>query len=95
MKRTVIATALILSSVASVHADQMVYRWYDTIRPNGQKRPDAVGMASVAKCRAEFGSELEGLPPGFKDCMQKQGYNLVSADDVPSTPRVRYRHLPW
>jgi hypothetical protein len=81
--------------MVNAHADQMTYRWYDTVRTNGQKRPDAVGMASVTKCRAEYGNETEGLPPGFKDCMQRQGYNLVSAVDQRSTPRIRYHHLGW
>jgi hypothetical protein len=95
MKRTLIATALILSTVMSAHADQMVYRWYDTIRPNGNKRPDAVGLASVAKCNAEYGVADEGLPPGFDGCMRRQGYRLVSAVDHQSSPRVYYHHLPW
>jgi hypothetical protein len=94
MKRIVVATALVLSTLVSAHADQMVYKWYDTIRPNGNKRPDAVGMASVAKCRAETGDETDGLPPGFKACMQREGYRLVSAVDH-WTPRVYYHHLPW
>lgn len=81
MKRIMIATALIFSTVVSAHADQMIYHWYDTIRPHGHKRPDAVGLASVAKCNAEYGNADDGLPPGFKECMQRQGYRLISAVD--------------
>jgi hypothetical protein len=84
MKRIVIATALIFSTMMSAHADQMVYRWYDTIRPHGHKRPDAVGWASVATCNAEFGDADEGLPPGYKECMRRQGYRLLSAEDRPT-----------
>ena len=94
MKRIVIAAALVVSTVMSAHADQIVYKWYDTIRPGGNKRPDAVGMASVAKCRAQYGDETDGLPPGFEGCMRGQGYRLVSAVDH-ATPRVYYHHLPW
>ena len=88
MKRLLIATALIYSTVISAHADQteyrqIVYKWYDTIRPGGHKRPDTVGMASVAKCRAQYGDESNGLPPGFQGCMRERGYRLVSNVDRP------------
>jgi hypothetical protein len=95
MKRIAIATALMFSTLMSAHADQMVYRWYDTIRPHGHKRPDAVGWASVEKCNAEYGNADEGLPPGYQACMQRQGYHLLSAVDHRSPAGVYYRSLGW
>jgi hypothetical protein len=79
MKRVVIAAAIVLVTVLNAHAGQMVYKWYDTVRPNGQKRPDAVSNANLAKCNAQFGEQTDGLSPQFKACMESQGYRLVSA----------------
>lgn len=78
MKRPVIAGAMVLATVLSAHADQMVFKWYDTIRPNGHRRPDAIGQANVATCEAQFGEQTTGLSPGFKACMERLGYRLVS-----------------
>jgi hypothetical protein len=87
MKRLLIATALICSTALSAHADQMVYRWYDTIRHNGHKRPGAIGNANTAKCDAEYGQAFSGLPPGYTECMERLGYRLISAQQVPA-PRL-------
>jgi hypothetical protein len=64
---------IVLASVLDVHAGQMVYKRYDTIRMNGHKRPDAVGNANLAKCNAQFGEQTDGLSPEFKACMESQG----------------------
>ena len=80
MKRALIAGAIVLATVLNAHADQMVYRWYDTIRPHGHKRPDAVSYANLARCNAQFGEQTDGLSPAFKACMESQGYRLVSAN---------------
>jgi hypothetical protein len=79
MKRVIIAGAIVLASVLNAHAGQMVYKWYDTIRPNGHKRPDVVSNANLATCNAQFGEQTDGLSPGFKACMESQGYRLISA----------------
>ena len=79
MKRVIIAGAIVLATVLNAHAGQMVYKWYDTIRPNGHKRPDAISNANLAKCNAQFGEQTDGLSPEFKACMESQGYRLVSA----------------
>ena len=79
MKRLLVAGALMCATVWNAHADQMVYRWYDTIRHNGHKRPDAIGRANAAKCDAEFGEQFTGLSAGYKACMENLGYRLVSA----------------
>jgi hypothetical protein len=79
MKRVIVAGAIVLASVLNAHAGQMVYQWYDTIRPNGHKRPDPVSYANLAKCNAQFGEQTDGLSPEFKACMESQGYRLLSA----------------
>jgi hypothetical protein len=79
MKRIIIAGAIVLASVLNAHAGQMEYKWYDTIRPNNHKRPDAVSYANLARCNAQFGEQTDGLSPEFKACMESQGYRLVSA----------------
>jgi hypothetical protein len=79
MKRALTAGAIVLATVLNAHAGQMVYKWYDTIRPNGHKRPDAVSYANLAKCNAQFGEQTDGLSAEFKACMEGQGYRLVSA----------------
>jgi hypothetical protein len=80
MKRVIIAGAIVLASALNAHAGQMVYKWYDTIRTNGHKRPDPVGYANLAKCNAQFGEQTDGLSPEFKACMQSLGYRLLSAN---------------
>lgn len=79
MKRIFIAGTIILCAVLNAHAGQMVYKWYDTIRPNGHKRPDAIGNANLAKCNAQYGEQTDGLSPEFKACMESMGYRLISA----------------
>jgi hypothetical protein len=79
MKRVIMAGAIVLASVLNADAGQMVYKWYDTIRPNGHKRPDPVSYANLAKCNAQFGEQTDGLSPEFKACMESQGYRLLSA----------------
>src|SRR5262245_31367912 len=79
MKRVITVGAIVLASVLNAHAGQMEYKWYDTIRPNGHKRPDAVSYANLAKCNVQFGEQTDGLSPEFKACMESQGYRLVSA----------------
>jgi hypothetical protein len=79
MKRVIMAGAIVLASVLNADAGQMVYKWYDTIRPNGHKRPDPVSYANLATCNAQFGAQTDGLSPEFKACMESQGYRLLSA----------------
>jgi hypothetical protein len=91
MKRLLIATALICSTALSAHADQMVYRWYDTIRHNGHKRPDAIGNANTAKCDAEYGQAFFGTSTGLQGV---HGTARLSADLCPTGPRAQVnRHL--
>jgi len=92
MKRIVIVAALLVSAVVQAHADRLTVRWYDTIRPHGHKRPDAVGMAAVSACNQRVGEPDQGyIPEAFKDCMRGFGYRFLS-DTLHRTrqPTVRY-----
>ncbi|WP_338692060.1 hypothetical protein V5279_38100 [Bradyrhizobium sp. 26S5] len=79
MKRIVIVAALLMSAAVQAHADQLTVRWYDTIRPHGHKRPNAVGMAAVSACNQRLGEPDQGyIPEAFKDCMRGFGYRFMS-----------------
>jgi hypothetical protein len=80
MKRLLIAGTLILGTVLSAHADQQwVVRWYDTIRPHGHKRADAIGEAAVQHCNETVGEFSASTARAFKACMARQGYRFMSA----------------
>src|SRR5258708_6618508 len=79
MKRILVAGALMFATALNANADQMVYRWYETIRQNGHKRPNAIGNANRAKCDAEYGEQTTGLSAGYKACMERLGYRLMAA----------------
>lgn len=79
MKRLIITGALLLGTVLSAHADQLIVRWYDTIRPHGHKRADAIGEAAVDLCNGTVGVQYTSVSAAFKACMRRQGYRFVSA----------------
>lgn len=79
MKRIIIAATMLLGSVFAAHADHMVFRWHDTIRPHGHKRSDAIGEANVNHCNAQFGAPVDSISPAYEDCMRALGYRFVSA----------------
>ena len=60
MKRLVIAGTIVLCAVLNAHAGQMVYKWYDTIRPNGHKRPDGIGYANSPNAMRNMASRPTG-----------------------------------
>jgi hypothetical protein len=82
MKRVLMAGAMVLASVLNAHAGQMVYKWYDTIRPHGHKRPDAVSNTNLAKCNAQFGEQRDGLSPEFKNLHGKSGVSAGVGKDA-------------
>jgi len=67
MKRiAIIVAAVLLGNVVSAQADQSIFHWYDTIRPHGHKRSDAIGEANVNTCNARVGIQYETVSPAFK-----------------------------
>jgi hypothetical protein len=77
MKRISMISLLIGISVTHAQADQFVYTYYDTIRPHGHKRPDAVGEANIRLCDERAGIHQDATP-AYKKCMRELGYRYVS-----------------
>jgi hypothetical protein len=78
MKRIVTTIALFFGTAVSAQADQMTSRWYDTVRIDGMKRPDAVSQANVNHCNATVGVQYSRISAAYKACMNRAGYKLVS-----------------
>jgi hypothetical protein len=78
MKRILVVSALLVMSAGQASADHMLYNFYDTIRPNGHRRPDAVGEAASHQCDARFGVQYLSASAGYRKCMRSFGYRYVS-----------------
>ena len=53
MKHVFIVAVLLF--ITAAHADQMIYKYHDTIRPHGHKRSDAIGEANINFCYESVG----------------------------------------
>jgi hypothetical protein len=99
MKRSLIVFALLLGATANAHADQMVFHFYDTIRPHGHKRDDAIGQANIDSCIAKVGVQYEHASAAYKECMRGLGYIWMSdtlqrdAKTSPRHPQSRGREI--
>jgi hypothetical protein len=78
MKRIAMISLLIGISVTHAQADYFRYSYYDTIRPHGHKRPDAVGEANIRLCDERAGVQNGSVSPAYKRCMRELGYRYVS-----------------
>lgn len=76
MKRFLITSAVLLSTIANASADQLDTYWYDTIRPSGHKRSDAIGAANVNTCNERAGVQTESVSLAYKECMRSLGYRF-------------------
>ena len=88
MRKTIFAAALVLCwlspALALPHYD---IAFYDTLRPNGHKRSQAVGKAIAYSCYSQTGSSPEAAPTqAFKDCMKAQGFRWMSTKFVQGAP---------
>lgn len=77
MKRIFFVAAVLFSTAA--HADQMVYKYYDTIRPHGHKRSDAIGEANINFCNERAGIQYGAVSSAYKKCMRVLGYRYLSS----------------
>jgi len=77
MKRFLIASAVLLSTLASASADQVRFHWHDTIRPHGHKRSQAIFDTAVNSCNERAGVQDESVSPAFKACMRGYGYRYM------------------
>ena len=79
MRHLTLVAAILLGTLAHAHADTLAVRWYDTIRPHGHKRPDAIGMAAVNDCNQRVGEADDYVSDAFKACMSSHGYRYMSS----------------
>jgi hypothetical protein len=88
MRRTLMMAALVLSSASSAFAtSHYETTYYDTIRPNGQPRSQAVYDAALNDCYSQTGAPRNSNdPPAFRACMASHGYRWMSVKDVPDAP---------
>jgi hypothetical protein len=87
MKRTVIATMLILGAVVSAQADAWTFK--DVSRPHGRERGMAAKRADARACGSSDGqSFVTAYASTFKKCMRAHGWALDHiVRDTPPTPR--------
>ncbi len=95
MKRITITTVVLLgTAVAAQAAPQTMYK--DLVRPNGQKRSEAVYQADVNACyRQTGGSPYLPDSAAMKKCMLSRGYRFMwqrgfASGSVRSAPSSAY-----
>ena len=69
----ILAAGMVSSASASSHGEST---YYDTIRPHGHPRSDAVYNANVNACYSSSGESRTAVydTPAFKQCMLSRGY---------------------
>lgn len=84
----VLATGLVSSASASTRGESM---YYDTIRPNGHPRSDAIHNASVNACYTASGQSRTAIydTAAFKKCMLSRGYRFEYTNVVQDPPAAR------
>jgi hypothetical protein len=60
MKRFLVVAIVLIGLIVQAQADALSVSWYDTIRPHGHKRPNAVGLAAVHSCSKRLGEPDQG-----------------------------------
>jgi|SRR5579872_5220201 hypothetical protein len=73
MKRTILATAILLGSVLGAHADRDI--WSST---DGHPRGDVVLNGDISACAMTLGAPQNGVPTSreFKRCMLSHGWRF-------------------
>jgi hypothetical protein len=86
----VLATGLASSAVASTHGEST---YYDTIRPHGHPRSDAIYNASVNACYRSSGESRTAVhdTDAFKSCMLSRGYRFQYTNVVQDPPSAAER----
>jgi hypothetical protein len=75
MKRTVIATMLLLGAVVSAQADAWTFK--DVSRPHGSARDMAAKRADFRACGSPDGHSIDTADePAFRACMRAHGWVL-------------------
>jgi hypothetical protein len=86
----ILATGMVSSASASSHGEST---YYDTIRPHGQPRSDAVYNANVNACYSSSGESRMAVydTPAFKQCMLSRGYRFDYTKVVQDPPSATSR----
>lgn len=90
-----LATGLVSSASASSHGETT---YYDTIRPHGHPRSDAIYNANLNACYKSSGESRTAVydTPAFKQCMLTRGYRFEFTKVVQDAPTTTARAAaPW
>jgi hypothetical protein len=88
----ILATAMVSSASASSHGETT---YYDTIRPHGHPRSDAVYNAAVNACYSSSGESRMAVydTPAYKQCMLSHGYRFEFTKVVQDAPSAASRSV--
>jgi hypothetical protein len=88
----ILATGLVSSANASTHGEST---YYDTIRPHGHPRSDAIYNANVNACYSSSGESRMAVydTPAYKQCMLSRGYRFEYTDVVQDPPSATSRSV--
>jgi hypothetical protein len=87
MKKLIVAAAFSLVSLSPALASHYNITFHDTQRPAGHHRSLAVAKAASASCFTQTGTSPEVAPTqAYKDCMNAQGFRLLSSKLVKDPP---------
>jgi hypothetical protein len=88
----ILATGMVSSASASSHGEST---YYDTIRPHGHPRSDAVYNANVNACYSSSGESRTAVydTPAFKQCMLSRGYRFEYTNVVQDPPSATSRSV--
>jgi hypothetical protein len=88
----ILATAMVSSASASSHGETT---YYDTIRPHGHPRSDAVYNAAVNACYSSSGESRMAVydTPAYKQCMLSRGYRFEFTKVVQDAPSAASRSV--
>jgi hypothetical protein len=86
----ILAIAMVSNASASTHG---VSTYYDTIRPHGHARSDAVYNRAVNACYSSSGQSRTAIndTPAFKRCMLSFGYRFENTQVVQDAPSAAAR----
>jgi hypothetical protein len=86
----VLAAGVASSAGASTHGESM---YYDTIRPHGHPRSDAIYNASLNACYRSSGESRTAVhdTDAFKSCMLSRGYRFEYTNVVQDPPSAAQR----
>ena len=88
----ILAIGMVSSASASTHGEST---YYDTIRPHGHPRSEAIYNANVNACYSSSGESRMAVydTPAFKQCMLSRGYRFEFTKVVQDAPSAATRSV--